>query len=219
MLKKIVLLSTFSIFIAACGSDKATTDATANNTNETTKTQEATKPASQATTNFDMKAEVEGLKKITKAFGGALKAELGAAMKEGGPLKALGVCSEKAMPITAKMAKENNVQISRVSLKNRNPSNVPNEWQTKILQDFDKKAAAGEDIAKMGHAEVIEKDGKKQLHFMKALPTAKVCLKCHGSDLSKEVTAKLAELYPNDKAIGYSENQVRGAIVIVKDIQ
>jgi hypothetical protein len=206
MIKNIILLSAISTLMLSCGNDKAVSNAD----NKGTKT-EAVK--------FDMKAEVDELKKITKAFGGALKAELGAAMKAGGPINALAVCNEKALPITKEISKQKNVQISRVSLKNRNSNNVPNEWQTKILQDFDKRAAGGEDIAKMGHAEVIENNGKKQLYFMKALPTGKVCLKCHGSELSKEVTAKLAELYPNDKATGYAENQVRGAIVIVKDIQ
>lgn len=167
---------------------------------------------------FDKQAEVNKAKKITKAFAGALKGELQKAVAAGGPVNALNVCNEKAIPITDQVAKEQGAQIKRVSLKNRNPDNVPNEWQAKVLQEFDKRAANGEDLAKMAHVEVMEKDGKKQLHFMKAMPTGKLCLACHGSELSDNVAAKVKELYPEDKATGYSENQVRGAIVVVTDI-
>jgi len=209
MMKKLFLLSALSITMAACGGDK-----TASNTKV-----EDSKPAeTKVAPALDKKAEVEGAKTITKAFGGALKAELQKAMKSGGPIKALAVCNEKAMPITAQVAKEKNAQLSRVSLKNRNPNNAPNEWQKKVLEDFDKRAAAGEDIAKMGFSEIIETNGKKQLHFMKALPTGKVCLACHGSEIAGNVQEKLAELYPQDKAVGYALGQVRGAVVVIKDI-
>jgi len=216
MINKIILLSAISTLMLvynngiATEADKEEVKMEANTPSNT--------PSNTSVAPFDMKAEVGEAKKITKAFGSALKAELVAAMKAGGAVNALDVCRIKAIPITMQIAKEQNAQISRVSLKNRSPINVPNQWQTKILQDFDKRAAKGENIVTMGHAEVIETNGKKQLHFMKALPTSKVCLQCHGSELTKEVSDKLAKFYPNDKAVGYTENQVRGAIVVVKDI-
>jgi len=207
MNKQLFLLSALTITLASCGGDKASSNAE----NDTVK-------STEATTTIDKKAEVESAKKITKAFGGALKAELQKAMKSGGPIKALAVCNKKAMPITAQVAKDQGVQLSRVSLKNRNPANTPNKWQTEVLNDFNKRAAAGEDIAKMGFANIVDNNGKKQLHFMKALPTGKVCLACHGSEIAGNVKEKLAELYPQDKATGYSLGQVRGAIVVVKDL-
>ena len=209
MMNKLFLFSALSITLVTCGGDK-----TANETkNDAVKMVEAT-----TTPVIDKKAEVESAKKITKAFGGALKAELQKAMKAGGPINALTVCNEKAMPITAQIAKEKNAQLSRVSLKNRNPANIPNEWQTKVLNDFDKRASAGEDIAKMGFSEIVDNNGKKQLHFMKALPTGKVCLACHGADIAGNVKEKLAVLYPQDKATGYALGQVRGAVVVIKDL-
>ena len=70
----------------------------------------------------------------------------------------------------------------------------------------------------MGHAELIQKEEKKQLHFMKAIPTGSLCLACHGTTLAPDVSTELSKLYPDDKAKGYSLNQVRGAIVVVRDI-
>lgn len=168
---------------------------------------------------FDKKAAVSEAKEITKTFAGTLKQELQSAMKAGGPVNALNVCNTKAMTITAQVAKEKGAQVSRVSLKNRNPGNVPNDWQKTVLDDFDARAAKGEDIQKMASAMVVDNDGKKQLRFMKALPTGAICLTCHGEKLADPVQAKLNELYPDDKATGYSLGQVRGAIVVIKDYE
>ena len=57
-----------------------------------------------------------------------------------------------------------------------------------------------------------------EFRFMKAIPTGAVCLKCHGTDLSPAVTAKLTELYPDDKATGFKEGDLRGAFVVVKNL-
>jgi len=51
---------------------------------------------------------------------------------------------------------------------------------------------------------------------MKAIPTQAMCLQCHGqpSDISERVRILILNEYPQDKAVGYSEGQVRGAISI-----
>lgn len=43
---------------------------------------------------------------------------------------------------------------------------------------------------------------------------APLCLNCHGDKnmLSEEVSAQLANLYPEDKATGYREGDFRGVI-------
>lgn len=166
---------------------------------------------------FNKEVAINEAKATTKAFGGALKSELIAAMQAGGPVNALNVCNAEAMPITAAIAEEKNADVFRVSLKNRNPDNVPNDWQSKVLKDFDARAANGEDIATMASVEIIEDNDKTQLRFMKALPTEGACLACHGGQIGTDVQAKLNELYPEDKATGYSLGEVRGAIVVIKD--
>ena len=102
-----------------------------------------------STGTIDKKAAVDEAKVITKTFGMALKSELKAAMKAGGPVNAIAVCNEKATPIAEAVAKEKQAMVSRVSLKNRNPENVPNDWQKVVLEDFDARAAKGEDIKTM----------------------------------------------------------------------
>lgn len=166
---------------------------------------------------FDKQKATADAKATVQAFGGALKSELIAAMQSGGPVNALNVCNVKAMPITASVSEQRDAQISRVSLKNRNPGNTPNDWQKLVLEDFDNRAAAGEDIATMASVSVIDIDGKKQLRFMKAVPTEGACLACHGQNIAPDIQTKLYDLYPEDKATGYTLGQVRGAIVVIKD--
>jgi len=229
-MNKIVLGLALSSLLVACGGDSEK-DATKNTSKEAVKEVAVSnetavenaksviaETASTVSNGIDKKAEIEKAKKIAMAFGGELKAELKKAMKDGGPLNALEICNTKAMPITKRVAKEQGATLSRVSLKNRNPENAPNDWQKAVLEDFDARTAKGEDIKTMAFADIIENEGKKQLRFMKALPTGGKCLECHGSEIDADVSAKLAELYPQDKATGYEKGQVRGAVVIVKDL-
>lgn len=149
-----------------------------------------------------------------------LLAVLKAEIEKGGPEGAMVVCREKA-PEMAKVASEKTSwKIRRVSLKNRNPKAVPDAWEQAALEDFDRRAAAGESPAKLEKAELVTEGDSKSYRYMKALPTQPLCLECHGSsaDISPAVKAKLAELYPDDKAVGYSVGQIRGAMTIRKPL-
>ena len=152
----------------------------------------------------------------TAAFGKALKAELLAAMQSGGPIAAIGVCNEMAPGIAEAISLEQGVQVSRVSLKNRNPGNAPNEWQESVLLDFEERVDSGEDAGGLSWQETAEVDGGQEYRFMKAIPTGSVCLACHGATLAPEVAEKISALYPEDKATGFSEGDLRGAFVVTK---
>ncbi len=162
----------------------------------------------------DTAAEITHAKATIKQFAGALQTELKAAMQAGGPVAAIGVCNTQAMPITLEVADDYGIQLSRVSLKNRNPANAPNEWQATVLQDFDRQQAAGKDITKLAWSETVNTDSGREFRFMKAIPTSELCLKCHGTKLAPDVGQVLAELYPQDLATGYSVGDIRGAFVV-----
>ena len=164
---------------------------------------------------IDKAALAEQAKAAVQALGGALKAELEAAMRTGGPLAALSICQIKAPELAKAISDEQGMAVKRVSLKNRNPvMGAANEWQTIVLNDFETRKATGEDPATLAYAEVVD----HEFRFMKAIPTAAVCLGCHGTNLSPALTAKLIELYPQDQAVGYKEGDLRGAFVVVKNL-
>lgn len=164
----------------------------------------------------DTDSEVAAAKAAIKEVAGALQTELKSAMRSGGPVAAIAVCHTRAMPITAQVAAEHGMNLSRVSLKNRNPDNAANNWQTTVLEDFEKKRLAGNDTAQLAWTETVNVDGGKEFRFMKAIPTGEVCLGCHGSKLAPEVSTILAELYPQDLATDYGEGDIRGAFVVTR---
>lgn len=172
--------------------------------------------------DVDTQAESAAAKAAIKELAGALQKELKGAMQAGGPVAAIGVCNTQAMPITQKVATENGLRLSRVSLNNRNPANLPNEWQAAVLKDFEQQKAAGKDPASLAWSETVSLDdgvdGGKEFRFMKAIPTAAVCLNCHGAEISPDVSQVLAGLYPDDRATGYSEGDIRGAFVAIRQL-
>lgn len=168
----------------------------------------------------DVKQRAAESKKVVQSFFQELKGELGKAMKAGGPLNAIEVCNKVAPGIAKAKSEETGWEVGRTSLKTRNPNNAPDEWETKVLKQFEERAANGENPAEMGHFEVVEQDGKKVFRFMKAIgmpPLSKMpCLKCHGTEIDPKVVAKLDELYPEDQARGYKPGMIRGAFTITQ---
>ena len=62
-------------------------------------------------------ANTQEARGLVKAFMGELKGELQAAMKDGGPVNAIGVCNLKAPEIAAQKSQESGWQLARTSAK------------------------------------------------------------------------------------------------------
>ncbi|MCG6898232.1 MAG: DUF3365 domain-containing protein [Thiocapsa sp.] len=158
-------------------------------------------------------------KAIVQEFATTLQGELQAAIKEGGPTNAIAVCQDRAPAIAADLSERSGWQVGRTSLKTRNVAeNSPDAWEAEVLARFDARRAAGEDVQPMAYAEIVGTDGGRMFRFMKAIPTAEVCLACHGSAITDEVAAALDERYPDDMARGYSLGDVRGAFSLSKPL-
>lgn len=151
-------------------------------------------------------------------FASALKGELTAAMQAGGPLNAIEVCHTRAPAIANAVSLDSGMNVSRVSLRNRNPDNAPTEWQAAVLQDFETRLAAGEAADALSWQEIVQTDGMREYRFMKAIPTIPMCLACHGEGIAPTVAETIAELYPEDQATGYREGDIRGAFVVTSQL-
>jgi hypothetical protein len=145
---------------------------------------------------------------------------LQAARKAGGPVNPIEVCNKKAPAISAEIAGQYGRKIGRTSLKVRIPKNTPDAWEVQVLQDFEKRKAAGEDPAQFEHYAVVEQDSKKVFRYMKALPipAGAPCLTCHGEKLDPAVAARLKELYPHEQATGFKPGGLRGAVTIIEPL-
>ncbi|MDU8926587.1 DUF3365 domain-containing protein [Alisedimentitalea sp. MJ-SS2] len=165
----------------------------------------------------DKAALVEEGKGVMKAFGGTLKKELLAAVEQGGPVKGIEVCNVKAPMIADKVGGDTGWIVARSSHKLRNPKNAADKFTASVIQEFLDREAKGEMAADMAKAEIVEENGRKVFRLVKAIPTGKLCMNCHGGENVKpQVVEALATLYPDDKARGFSEGQMRGVFTLQK---
>lgn len=104
-------------------------------------------------------------------------------------------------------------KLKQSSLKIRNPSNAPDEWERKILESYKLK----ERQKANSFGEIQEKGGKKIYRYLKPSFIEKPCLACHGAKekIRPEIRSFLEKRYPNDKALEYKEGELRGGISII----
>ena len=139
-------------------------------------------------------------------------------MKSGGPVNAIEVCNLQAGPIAKTVSESSDWQVNRTSLKVRNANNTPDAWELKTLLQFEQRKSAGENVKTIEYSEHVKQEGLSVYRYMKAIPTAGLCLKCHGDQLDDAVSAKLKTLYPYDQAVGYNEGNIRGAFSLKKTL-
>lgn len=159
-------------------------------------------------------------RKVASAIPPKLLAIVSEEMAKSGPEGAIAVCREKAPELAKAASAESGWAIRRVSLKNRNPKAVPDAWERRVLEDFDRRAAGGESPATLEKAEVVVVDGKETYRYMKGLPVQPLCVTCHGpaEQLAPALKERLKALYPDDKGVGYSPGDIRGAITLKKPV-
>jgi hypothetical protein len=161
-------------------------------------------------------AEAKG---IVKEFFTSLKGELTGAIEADGPVSAIAVCKDRAPAIAEELAEKSGWEVGRTSLKLRNPAlNAPDEWEKQVLLRFEERQAAGEDVKAMAYSEVVETEAGKSYRFMKAIPTADLCLACHGESINPDIAAAIDEAYPEDQARGYKPGDIRGAFTLMKPL-
>lgn len=141
-----------------------------------------------------------------KTLGSTLKARVQAELGKGGPVAALGVCNGEAAAMTAAVAKDTGVSVGRASTRLRNPDNAGPAWVQTWLA-----AQAGRAPAEVTPLREVV-DGKA--HVILPIKVEAPCLLCHGAPetLAPDLRAELARRYPDDRATGYAEGDLRGAL-------
>lgn len=162
----------------------------------------------------DDENRVSASRAVARSFMAELKAELSKAMKKGGPAHAISVCRDKAPEIAATISKETGFKVGRTSLRVRNPKNSPDAWEENVMASFQFRKNQGEDVRQMEHWEIVNRNGRQVFRYMKAIPTGGLCLRCHGVNLDSSVEAALRNLYPQDRATGFVNGDIRGAFSI-----
>lgn len=130
-----------------------------------------------------------------------LKSALLEALGQGGPEKAIEVCSEKAQQL-ARAASNERVTVGRTSARLRNPTNGPRAWVKPILADYERGPRVPP------YRTVLLEKGV--VGYVEPIYTARICLTCHGSDPPPSVAERIRAHYPEDRATGFKAGEIRG---------
>jgi hypothetical protein len=132
------------------------------------------------------------------------KKELQAALRDGlarGPEAAVAACRSEAPRIAAAHSRDG-VRVGRTSHRLRNPANAGPDWVRPLLAAY--LADAGE------RAPRVVPLGEGRTGYVEPIVTQPLCLACHGSSLAPDVAERIAELYPDDRAVGFAAGELRG---------
>lgn len=139
-----------------------------------------------------------------------LGSQLRQAIEKGGVPYALSFCNVKALPLTDSVARKHQIHLKRVSDKNRNPENAANE-QELLVMELMRKAGTGKKM------EMTLYDENGTATYYAPIILGAPCLQCHGtpgSNITNENMEIIKKLYPNDKATGYNQGELRGLWVV-----
>ncbi|MCB9639144.1 MAG: DUF3365 domain-containing protein [Myxococcales bacterium] len=128
----------------------------------------------------------------------------------GSTSKAIEACRKTAPQVAREFGKKYNATIQRVSHRNRNPANLANAKEMRLIREFARRIQADDPNLKVL---VTSKDKSQKTVYTPIILAAPTCLKCHGSrkkDIDEDVLATLKQHYPKDRATGFKFGDIRG---------
>jgi len=155
-------------------------------------------------------AAVDRAKAAAKAFAGALKEELGAAVAAGGPPAGVEACVDAAPRQTAAQAAAAGVQLGRSALRLRNPANRGPGWVQAGLQAWGERKHEG----LQPQISVHKGDQGEVVRVLLPIAVEPQCAACHGDRAAQPpaLQAALAAKYPDDQAVGFAPGDLRGGL-------
>ncbi|MFK5879299.1 MAG: DUF3365 domain-containing protein [Flavobacteriaceae bacterium] len=133
-------------------------------------------------------------------------------IKEKGTVGALLFCNENALHLTDSVALQiDGVEVKRVSDRYRNQKNKANVNELSYIEKTKTQLMYGKKVT----PQIQEIEGKIVGYY--PIMTNKMCMQCHGNsstEIEKNTLLKIKELYPNDLAVGYSTDELRGIWVV-----
>ena len=150
---------------------------------------------------------------IAEEFQAQLKEQLVAALGQGGPEAAVGVCKEAAPAIAAGQSEASGAQVSRIAQRHRNPAGaVPAELRTAYDELATMPLVDGKPASRVVHT---GEGGDARVVYLSAVPMAEQpCSVCHGANVDPALKAVIDSAYPGDTAVGFEPGDLRGALVI-----
>ena len=137
---------------------------------------------------------------LIRPFKQQLQGALQQAMAQG-PVEAVSACRIEA-PRIAALLSQDGVRVGRSSHRLRNPANVAPPWVEPLLREYLEQPQRRE-------PRVVRLDEARR-GYVEPIVTQPLCLACHGQALPEDVSTRLRELYPDDRAVGFRAGDLRG---------
>ncbi len=172
----------------------------------TTQNEQTTAPSSLSTAADEKMYLAQGNQLVKLTFD-TLSTSLKNAIQREGITGALGFCNVNAYALTNMYANDKNAIIKRASTKNRNATNAADSLETLVLADYEQEKSSGVELLPkvMTTGNIV--------HYFKPILIQALCLNCHG-EVGRGIDEKnyqvIKTLYPQDKAVDYQLNDLRG---------
>lgn len=129
----------------------------------------------------------------------------------------LETCGHHSPQLYYEFSVKNNIVLRRVSLAPRNPVlGSADAWEQAGLLKMQKMLKDGVKPDEMEIVELVQEPANQYFRYLQPIIAEPGCLKCHGSDkdMAMEASDALKLFYPKDRANGYKDNDLVGAISI-----
>jgi hypothetical protein len=156
-------------------------------------------------------------REVTNTVQAVLIGELSAKVKEENLLEAISYCNVRAYPLVDSLSRVFDVEIKRASNRFRNVQDAPDGLESQLLDAYQYSFEKGTTL----NDNIQEYEAEYLIYTKPILAASPMCLECHGKDVDTTVKARLAVLYPEDKALNHQLNDLRGMWSVkipVKDI-
>ena len=146
---------------------------------------------------------------LVRTLGGRLNAHLAT----GGPGEAIEFCSAEAQSLTDSVSASLGPgwEVKRTTSRTRNPRNAPDSLEAEALRYFQEFADSATDDQPDNY---VQQTPDGDYRYYMPLRLGPMCLQCHGprETLEPAVRQVLDDRYPDDRATGYGQGDVRGAV-------
>jgi hypothetical protein len=151
---------------------------------------------------------------LADAYQTSLQAELSAAIKQAGPVGAIGVCQSVAPAIAAELSAKGELDVSRIARRNRNPGNAVPADLDALYQQLEREPLRD------GKPHFVTATIGRREVFMQALPMRdQPCTQCHGTSIAPDVKAAITATYPDDRATGFAAGDLRGPMLVTRQVR
>jgi Protein of unknown function (DUF3365) len=152
----------------------------------------------------DLRMVISRADSIIVTMQDAMLRELNDGLERGGPSHAITSCHLDAIGVSQRVAREEGIAAGRTSDRLRSPTNAPRPWAADLV-----KANAGRRARDVDGFAV---DLGDKVGVLRPIAYRPMCAGCHGptEQISPVVRQALADRYPADRAVGFTDGEIRG---------